>query len=210
MHVSGLRGGQGGVKRGVVRMFGKPYGCRMRHVRYAPTRVRAWTRYTARRVGGSGGANYARNAHAGLQPEAADRTRARIRGMVGPIVRQCPPALLPSVASIDPDDRPADPARSSAGPPSSRIDLRRAQLDVGGEASAEDPLRCPVTTQGVDVLDRLGPSWTASSAVTASARVIAPSRGLRRRRPRRARSCMSQNERGDLGPGDSGDDHPLE
>ena len=51
----GLRGGQGGVKRGVVRVFGKPYGCRMWHVRYAPKRVRAWTRYTARRVGGSGG-----------------------------------------------------------------------------------------------------------------------------------------------------------
>ena len=26
VHPPGLRGGQGGVKRGVVRMFGKPYG----------------------------------------------------------------------------------------------------------------------------------------------------------------------------------------
>ena len=29
VHVLGLRGGQAGVKCGVVRLFGKPYGCRM-------------------------------------------------------------------------------------------------------------------------------------------------------------------------------------
>jgi len=43
---SGIRGGQAGVKRGIVRVLEKSNGCRMWHARYhcaTPRRVRAWS-----------------------------------------------------------------------------------------------------------------------------------------------------------------------